>query len=53
VLGISTDEPLSRDLLARKLFAIPKSGREKRVYVFAPRPWTASTANAILQEWQP
>jgi Protein of unknown function (DUF3142) len=53
VLGISTDEPLSRDLLARRLFAIPKSGREKRVYVFAPRPWTASTANAILQEWKP
>jgi Protein of unknown function (DUF3142) len=51
-LGISTDEPFSQQLLSKQLPALPVCWRQKRVYVFAPRAWTPSVADSILQEWQ-
>lgn len=52
-LGLSTDEPLSRDLLGRKLPGEPSAWHKKRIYVFAPRAWSQPAAGKILQEWQP
>ena len=49
-LGLSTDETLSNDLLTTFRTFHP---REKRVYVFAPRSWTPSAAQTILEELQP
>jgi hypothetical protein len=51
--GISTDEPHSKELLTKSLFASPGGPPKKRIYVFAPRAWTPAAANSILQEWQP
>ena len=51
-LGLSTDESLSRELLNGKVPSIPLSWRRKRVYLFAPRAWTSSSANSVLKEWQ-
>jgi hypothetical protein len=47
-LGVSTDEPLSDEV-----FESVHGRRGKRVYVFAPRAWTQSAAEAVLQEWHP
>jgi hypothetical protein len=52
-LGLSTDEPLSHELLTKRLAGIPSDWREKRIYVFAPRAWTPASVNSVLQEWQP
>jgi uncharacterized protein DUF3142 len=52
-LGLSTDETLSNDLLTAGSTFSTFNPREKRVYVFAPRPWTQSAAKTILQELQP
>jgi hypothetical protein len=52
-LGLSTDEPVSHDLLTRRFARTPAVRRQKRIYIFAPHAWTASAANSILQEWQP
>jgi uncharacterized protein DUF3142 len=52
-LGLSTDETLSNDLLTAGSTFRTFNPREKRVYVFAPRPWTQSAAETILQELQP
>jgi uncharacterized protein DUF3142 len=52
-LGLSTDETLSNDLLTARPAFRTFHPRDKRVYVFAPRPWTPSAAEAILQELQP
>jgi hypothetical protein len=52
-LGVSTDESVSHDLLTSQLSGMPATWRQKRIYVFAPRAWTPSTANSILQEWHP
>ena len=51
-LGVSTDEPISRQLLAKQLAGMSANWREKRIYVFAPRPWTQFAADSILKEWQ-
>jgi Protein of unknown function (DUF3142) len=52
-LGVSTDEPLSDPLLTRRLAGPFARRHEKRIYIFAPRAWTRSTAGAAFKEWQP
>jgi len=52
-LGVSTDELLSDGLLKRTLPNMPSDWHAKRVYVFAPRAWTAPAAEGVLKEWQP
>jgi uncharacterized protein DUF3142 len=52
-LGLSTDEPLSNDLLKGTLPITPSDWHAKRIYVFAPRAWTQPAAEAVLKEWQP
>lgn len=52
-LGVSTDEPLSRALLDSEFVPRISATRNKRIYIFAPRAWTQSAADAVLQEWQP
>jgi hypothetical protein len=52
-LGLSTDETLSNDLLTAGSSFSTFHPREKRVYVFSPRPWTQSAAQTILEELQP
>jgi hypothetical protein len=52
-LGLSTDETLSNDLLTTGSTFSTFNPREKRVYVFAPRSWTQSAAETILEELQP
>ena len=52
-LGLSTDETLSNDLLTASSTFSTFDRREKRVYVFAPRSWTPSAAEKILQELKP
>jgi uncharacterized protein DUF3142 len=51
-LGVSTDEPISLQLLTRRFPGMPANWREKRIYVFAPRAWTPSAADSVLQEWK-
>ncbi len=52
-LGLSTDETLSNNLLTAGSSFSTFNPRGKRVYVFAPRTWTQSAAEKILQELQP
>jgi hypothetical protein len=62
-LGLSTDEPISRKLLTGRSLtgrsltgqspAMQANWRQKRVYVFAPHPWTPSAVNSIHKDWQP
>jgi hypothetical protein len=52
-LGLSTDEPLSKGLLNGTFPNVPSDWQAKRIYVFAPRAWTQSAAEAVLKEWQP
>ena len=52
-LGISTDEPLSNALLNGAHPNAPFLKHSKRIYVFAPRAWTQTAAEAVLKEWQP
>ena len=52
-LGVSTDEPISQQLLTKQFPGTPAIWHKKRIYVFAPRAWTPSAANPILKEWQP
>jgi|HubBroStandDraft_2_1064218.scaffolds.fasta_scaffold178778_1 hypothetical protein len=52
-LGLSTDETFSHDLLTASSAFRTLHPREKRVYLFAPRAWTPSAAETILQELQP
>jgi hypothetical protein len=52
-LGLSTDEPLSNGLLKGTFPNSPSELRSKRMYIFAPRAWTPSTAEAVFKEWQP
>jgi hypothetical protein len=52
-LGLSTDEPLSHNLLTANFSSATFAPNAKRVYIFAPRAWTPSTAQKILQELQP
>jgi hypothetical protein len=52
-LGLSTDEPLSHDLLTAKSPSATFDPRVKRLYIFAPRAWTPSAAQNIIQELQP
>jgi Protein of unknown function (DUF3142) len=52
-LGLSTDEPLSHDLLSAKSSSANFDVRTKRIYIFAPRAWTPSAAQNIIQELQP
>ena len=52
-LGLSTDEPLSHDLLTAKSSSTTFDPRAKRIYIFAPRAWTPSAAQNIIQELQP
>jgi hypothetical protein len=52
-LGLSTDEPLSHDLLTADSSSATFDPRAKRIYVFAPHAWTPSAAQNIIQELQP
>jgi hypothetical protein len=52
-LGLSTDEALSHDLLTAKSPSTTFDARAKRIYIFAPRAWTPSAAQNIIQELQP
>jgi hypothetical protein len=52
-LGLSTDEPLSHDLLTTRSSFETFDPRAKRIYIFAPRAWTPSAAQNIIQELQP
>jgi hypothetical protein len=52
-LGLSTDEALSHDLLTAKSSSAIFDVRTKRIYIFAPRAWTPSAAQNIIQELQP
>jgi hypothetical protein len=52
-LGLSTDETFSNELLTAGSAFRTFHPREKRVYVFAPRSWTPSAAQTILEELQP
>jgi Protein of unknown function (DUF3142) len=51
--GLSTDETLSNDLLTAGSAFPTFDTREKRVYVFAPRSWTPSAVETVLQELKP
>ncbi len=52
-VGMSTDEDFSRRLLLGAVQAGRGAWRDKRVYVFAPQPWTKQAATAIAQEMRP
>jgi hypothetical protein len=52
-LGLSTDEPLSREILAGKFPSLAGGSHRKRIYVFSPRAQTESAALSILEEWLP
>jgi hypothetical protein len=52
-LGLSTDEAFSRDILTGKHANALDAHSEKRIYIFAPHPWTERETNSILQELRP
>ena len=52
-LGLSTDESLSRSILAGESSNALASRAKKRIYIFAPHPWTERQANSLLQELRP
>lgn len=52
-LGLSTDESLSNGLLKGTFPSTLPELHFRRIYVFAPRAWTQTTAEAVLKEWQP
>lgn len=52
-LGLSTDEPLLKNLLSSKSLPNAVTRHDKRVYVFAPRSWSQSDADEILKELHP
>ena len=52
-IGVSIDETFSSKLLNGNLPGMPSAWRQKRIYVFSPRPWTPTGADSILKEWQP
>jgi hypothetical protein len=52
-LGLSTDEPLSHDLLTAKSSSATFDPRAKRIYIFSSSAWTPSAAQDIIQELQP
>jgi Protein of unknown function (DUF3142) len=52
-LGLSTDEKFSRSILTGQSSNTFASRPEKRIYIFAPHPWTERETNSILQELHP
>jgi len=48
--GLSTDEPLSRDLLNGKFPSKLPGQSQKRIYLFHPRPWTKMEAEKWIEE---
>jgi hypothetical protein len=52
-LGLSTDETFSRSILTGESPNALASQAEKRIYVFAPHPWTEREINSVLQEIHP
>lgn len=48
--GLSTDEPLSRDLLSGKFPSKLPGQSVKRIYLFHPRPWTKADAEKWIEE---
>ena len=48
-LGLSTDEPFSRDILSGKISVGSASPSSLRVYLFSPRPWEESSATNQLE----
>ncbi|HEY2822896.1 MAG TPA: DUF3142 domain-containing protein [Candidatus Acidoferrum sp.] len=52
-LGLSTDETFSRSILTSRSSNAFPSRSDKRIYIFAPHPWTEREANSILQELHP
>ncbi len=49
-LGLSTDEPFSRDILSGKLSVGDVSPKSLRVYIFSSHVWTEDTATPALKE---
>lgn len=52
-LGVSTDETFSRSILSGESPNAAASRAGKRIYIFAPHPWTERETNSILQELHP
>ena len=48
-LGLSTDEPFSRDILSGKVSLGSASPPSLRVYLFSPRPWEESSATNQIE----
>jgi hypothetical protein len=51
-LGLSTDEPFSRDILAGKIAIGDTSSNATRVYIFSPHSWEQSATQKLLEEYQ-
>jgi hypothetical protein len=49
-LGLSTDEPFSRDILSGKIAIGDTQVNSVRAYIFSPRVWTEDNATPVLQE---
>jgi Protein of unknown function (DUF3142) len=49
-IGISTDEPFSRDVLTGKIAANRSGGTMPRIYVFSPHPWEPTETEGILKD---
>ncbi|GAC1632377.1 MAG: hypothetical protein NVS9B14_05560 [Candidatus Acidiferrum sp.] len=49
-LGLSTDEPFSRDILSGKLSLSNAPLSSLRIYVFSPRSWEKVSANKSLKD---
>jgi hypothetical protein len=52
-LGLSTDEPLSQELLTNRFSGASPVLRSKRIYIFSPRAQTQSAAQSVIEEWHP
>lgn len=51
-VGVSTDEPISQQILTGKISAGGGTGSSRRIYVFSPSAWSQEPAETILREIQ-
>jgi len=49
-LGLSTDEPFSRDIISGNSLGLSTSIPEKRIYVFSPRAWDQTDTERLLKD---
>jgi len=52
-LGLSADEPFSKNLLLEAASHTASNNQSKRIYIFSQRAWTQPDAEAILKELYP